>query len=57
MTLVHYTCWKMGTVGNSTGPQRQPGSGTRVYFFSLYELNEVKVNLGGGLENKQQKGV
>lgn len=53
----HYTYWRMGTVGNRTGPQRQPGSGSKIYFFSLYELNEVKVNLRGGLENKEQKEV
>lgn len=47
---------EMGKVGNNTDPQSQPGSRTRV-FFPLYELNEVKVNLRGDLENVHQKGV
>lgn len=46
MMVAHYTCWRMGKGGNNTDPQSHSGSGTRVYFLSLFELNEVKVNLG-----------
>ena len=46
-----------GKSGEQYGSQSQPGSSTRVYLFPLYELNEVKLNLKAGLENKQQNGV
>lgn len=42
-----------GSVGTSTDPHSRPQSSTRLYLLSFDELDKVKMNLKGGLENSK----
>lgn len=54
-STIHIGEWGQWGIGQV--PRGSLALAQRFIFFSLYELNEVKVNLRGGLENKEQKEV